>query len=403
MIKNLEDVITYGYNIMGYDKHFKIKVLYETDGTEIESDEILQFLIDEKAFPSTILMLVPEGCTWADDNHNTLQTVLPPLSLTPDTHEALSLPLPHSYGHINIPHNTDLDSFSIPWGKLPTQFLKDCENGVKPSLDMRREAIRQIVSCIREITTHPPRRAIEDIARKIVSRYPKSLEDVAGSKRYEHLFEQIENRLYHLNRTKSKMNSRSLLDETEIVSAKRKKDAHGCANWMPEIPEGETPETLNKIQLWLLEQSKENADSEEIILNMNKTYVLQRLDINKKNFSISEVFSRWPYLFRRKFFLQHSNHLLGFDVEKKWIEELLVKVPIILNYFKSLSRKSVSFKNIQKTIKEIDSYVNENTSKTPEACSLMLVLCQFFGEEESTFVQYFEVCIFAETIFFVIF
>jgi len=215
MITSLEEIIDYGHNVLGYDKNFKLRVVYESDGTEIETNSVFQYLIDDGAFPGTILMLLPEGYIWMAVDCNplsTLQTSNPLPSLTTNTVETMdsteSFSTALSYSFLGN-HNTELDKFTIPWGKLSAQFLRDCENGTKPSLEVRREAIRQIVACIRKVSAHPPRKFIENIAREIVSKYPKSLGDAAGSKRYEHFFEQLENRMYHLNRC-TKSNSRSL-------------------------------------------------------------------------------------------------------------------------------------------------------------------------------------------------
>ena len=49
--------------------------------------------------------------------------------------------------------------------------------------------------------------------------------------------------------------------------------------------------------------------------------------------------------------------------------------------------KSVAFKNIEKIIQDIDTYVQESNSKVPEECTIKLVLCKYFGEEESLFVH----------------
>lgn len=64
MISSLEEIINFGHNVLGYDKHFKLSVVYESDGTEIETNSVLQYLIDDGAFPETILMLIPEDCIW---------------------------------------------------------------------------------------------------------------------------------------------------------------------------------------------------------------------------------------------------------------------------------------------------------------------------------------------------
>ncbi|KAK6494164.1 hypothetical protein HHUSO_G641, partial [Huso huso] len=65
--------------------------------------------------------------------------------------------------------------FEIPWEKLPTDLLYKLE---RPSPKQRREMIRLIINEVTGVCKRPSKKHLTDIARRIVAKYPKSLQDV---------------------------------------------------------------------------------------------------------------------------------------------------------------------------------------------------------------------------------
>ncbi|KAL7880082.1 hypothetical protein SRHO_G00023360 [Serrasalmus rhombeus] len=75
-------------------------------------------------------------------------------------------------------HPDWVDNFQIPWQKLPEELLQSLERQKRPSPRLRREMIRIVVSEIMKVCSNPTKRNSTEIGKRMVAKYPKSLQDV---------------------------------------------------------------------------------------------------------------------------------------------------------------------------------------------------------------------------------
>ncbi|XP_049334937.1 uncharacterized protein LOC111195868 [Astyanax mexicanus] len=147
------------------------------------------------------------------------------------------------------------DSFQIPWQKLPEELLQSLERQKRPSPRLRREMIRIVVSEIMKVCNNPTKHNTTEIGKRMVAKYPKSLQDViegdvVGSG-YHSLVKQLQARVENVKRPNtSKIKKRKAVSDgsdTEEIPAEHKasvQDTYGCVKWeLKYLPLSETEDS----------------------------------------------------------------------------------------------------------------------------------------------------------------
>ncbi|KAL6491350.1 hypothetical protein MHYP_G00016950 [Metynnis hypsauchen] len=139
----------------------------------------------------------------------------------------------------------------IPWDKFPEEPIQLLERGKRPSPRMRREMVRIVVhemmcknSCISERTS-------TEVAKKMVAKYPKSLQDIIEGEvvgpGYPSLVKQLQYRVENVKRSATpkirKRKHRTDESDTDGVPPEKRaaiQDTYGCFNWdLKFLPLGE--------------------------------------------------------------------------------------------------------------------------------------------------------------------
>ncbi|KAL0199024.1 hypothetical protein M9458_007564, partial [Cirrhinus mrigala] len=185
------------------------------------------------------------------------------------------------------------------------------------------------------------------IAKKMVAKYPASLQDVidgdiigAG---YHSLLKQIQNRVENVKRTnvpKIRKRSRTEDSDTEEIPAERRaavQDTYGCVNWNVDfMPLNETKESqLEKQEMMKMKSKATNFDSEEVSTLLKATYYTQRKDINN-GASIQQLCENWPFLFQEVGMCTHFKQLTGIDLKEMLLKSLDKKGQRLLNFLKTV-------------------------------------------------------------------
>ncbi|RXN38123.1 hypothetical protein ROHU_001416 [Labeo rohita] len=201
------------------------------------------------------------------------------------------------------------NNFKIPWVKLPEALMQCLERQKRPTPRLRRDMVKIVVSEMMKMCESPSKQNSTVIAKKMVAKYPASLQDVidgdiigAG---YHSLLKQIQNRVENVKRTnvpKIRKRSRTEDSDTEEIPAERRaavQDTYGCVNWNVEfMPLNETKESqLEKQEMMKIKSKATNFDSEEVSTLLKATYYTQRKDINN-GASIQQLCENWPFLFQ---------------------------------------------------------------------------------------------------------
>lgn len=97
-----------------------------------------------------------------------------------------------------------VDTFQIPWQKLPEDLVQSLERQKRPSPRLQREMIRIVVSKMMKICKNPTKHNTTEIAKRMVAKYPKSLQDVIDGDiiglGYHSLAKQLQSRVENVKR-----------------------------------------------------------------------------------------------------------------------------------------------------------------------------------------------------------
>lgn len=209
--------------------------------------------------------------------------------------------------------------FPVPWEKLGSTTLSDLEEGVR-SKQLMKEVVHIVASSLRSRKTNLPSKAIKVVANKIVSRYPKSFQDVDedgyvygdGS---HTIFSKIMEHVKYLNQSDPKRKRPSLT--ADIPLQKRKKmlaSKAGCSHWQPQevVEETQAIEEYRKF-LETADFKMLNSETTDIL---EKTYPAQRLFLNNPTEppTIQEIKLKWPILLSPAGICYHYKKLMSQDI-----------------------------------------------------------------------------------------
>lgn len=91
------------------------------------------------------------------------------------------------------------DCFEIPWTNFPEELTQCFEREKRPNPRLRQEMVHIVVSEMMKVCPSPNKKASVEIAKKMVAKYPKSLQDViegdAVGQGYHSLVKQLQTRV----------------------------------------------------------------------------------------------------------------------------------------------------------------------------------------------------------------
>ncbi|KAM7374650.1 hypothetical protein PAMP_007296 [Pampus punctatissimus] len=294
------------------------------------------------------------------------------------------------------------DSFQIPWQKLPEELMQTLERQKRPSARLRREMVRIIVSEVMKICKNPTKSNTTEIAKRMVSRYPKSLEDVIDGDvighGYHSLVKQLQARIENVRRpdtpkiTKRKAES----DDTDEIPAEQKasiQDMYGCVNWEPKfLPLLETVESQLKKKEEMKKMFKDqNYAAEDVKELVKSTYYTQRKDINKGT-SILKLRQEWPFLFHEAGMAGHFQQLTGINLTEAFFTNLDKKGERLLNFLKTVPAQK------QKQVLECLLKLQSEKGRSSGCTEMVLLLLAYFGEKEENMFHYVEKTSLAEEV-----
>ncbi|KAI2644136.1 hypothetical protein H4Q32_027448 [Labeo rohita] len=250
-----------------------------------------------------------------------------------------------------------------------------------------------------KICESPSKQNSTAIPKKMVAKYPASLQDVidgdivgAG---YHSLLKQFQNRLENVKRTNvPKIRKRSTTEDsdTEEIPAERKaavQDTYGCVNWNVKfMPLNETKESqLEKQEMMKMKSKATNFDSEEVSNLLKATYYTQRKDINN-GASIQQLCENWPFLYQEVGMCTHFKQLTGIDLKEMFLKSLDKKGQRLLNFLKTVGAEKKP--KVLQTAAKLDVLRCQ-----PEGCSedlkdMVLLLLAYFDEKEEVMFHYVE-------------
>ncbi|XP_067374849.1 uncharacterized protein [Channa argus] len=300
-----------------------------------------------------------------------------------------------------------MDTFMIPWDKFPEELMQSLERGKRPSPKMRREMVRILVREMMQVSSCISKRNTTEIAKKIVAKYPNSLQDVIEGDvigpGYHSLVKQMQNRIENVRRPTTpkirKRRHRTDDSDTDEVPPEQRaaiQDTYGCINWdLKFLPRGETLESQQekKEKLKRMDQQAD-ANAEEVKCLMKLTFYTQRKQVNQGT-NIKHLQEEWPFWFKELGMAVHFKELTGIGLKETFIRNVDLKGKRLLNYMNTVCvNKSKRFLQDVTKFKVLRGQMSGCSEDIKE---IMLLLLSYFDEKEEVMFCYVDgVCLAGE-------
>ncbi|XP_029902266.1 uncharacterized protein LOC115355549 [Myripristis murdjan] len=286
-----------------------------------------------------------------------------------------------------------VNTYQVPWDKFPEELIQTLERGKRPSPRLRREMVRIVVSDMMRQSSSVSKRNSTDVAKKMVAKYPKSLQDIIEGDvigpGYHSLVKQLQNRVENVKRSTTpkirKRKSRTDDSDTDEISPQQRaaiQDTYGCINWYVKfLPLGETLESQQEKQEKLRRMSRQtHADQEAVKQLMKATFYTQRKQVNEGK-NIKDLLEGWPSWFSELGMGVHFKELTGVALKETFIQNVDLKGKRLLNFLSTVCMtKSKKFLQAATKVKMLRGA--ERSGCSEDVKEMVLLLLAYFDERE---------------------
>lgn len=207
-------------------------------------------------------------------------------------------------------------AFPVPTFSHDIEFLLSDANTAKQqhgkrltlTKDQKSKILDGMACAMYQFKTYPNGREIFQAAEALVHKHP-CLEETGSENGWDGWKDSLTNKMNNYRRklcksgcpevkVNSGRRSRANPDATSPhASIKRPRRAE--VNYLPQLPHGETLDTLDVLRVdMLMEMEKDSIDFSVINTNMSKTFAARRFEIVNSSPSVAHVQERWPALFQ---------------------------------------------------------------------------------------------------------
>ncbi|XP_076581875.1 uncharacterized protein LOC143317885 [Chaetodon auriga] len=306
-------------------------------------------------------------------------------------------PTSSSSSSCQSPSGSFPESFTIPWGQFPEALTQALERERRPNPSLRKEMVRIVVREMMKVTTSLSKKNAADVAKKLVAKYPKSLQDVIEGDvigtGYGSLVKQIQNRIENVKRpTTPKIKKRKSHDsDTDEVPPEKRaaiQDTYGCIRWHVKfMPLGETAETQQQKKDELKNLFSQNQQSPgPLKMLMKSTFYSQRKDVNQGK-DMKYLQENWPYWFHEIGMNVHFNELTGVDLKETFLKNVEQKGERLLHFMKTVAvNKS---KRFYQAATKLQIMMGEQAVST-QVTEMVLLLLAYFDKRDDVMFHYVE-------------
>ncbi|XP_034085020.1 uncharacterized protein LOC117554659 [Gymnodraco acuticeps] len=165
---------------------------------------------------------------------------------------------------------------------------------------------------------------------------------------------------------------------------KMKKAKRAEINFLPDFPQGRTPNSLEEERITLQDEvKKKKPDCNLIDSLMGRSFALRRQEIVEKEPLVAEVESRWPALFSERQIAAEFTRLVAADLPKSFLSGLDRHLPRLLELYKARERRDTKIHSL------LESLDSENSNQNRRSAAL-LGLPYFMKEDPSNFIKFCE-------------
>ncbi|XP_051734366.1 uncharacterized protein LOC127504056 isoform X2 [Ctenopharyngodon idella] len=301
-----------------------------------------------------------------------------------------------------------VDTFLIPWEKLPEELMQLLERGKRPSPRLRIEMVRIVVRDMMQKNPCPSKKDSTEVAKKMVAKYPKSLQDVIDGDvigpGYHSLVKQLQYRIENVKRSTTpkirKRKHRTDESDTDEIPPEQRaamQDTYGCINWdVKFLPLGETPESQREKKEKLKRMSQQtDTNLEEVKRLMKLTFYTQRKQVNQGE-NIKSLLEEWPFWFKELGMAVHFKELTGIGLIETFTRNVDLKGKRLLNYLNTVGvNKNKKFLQAVTNLKAIRGELSGCSEDVKE---MLLLLLSYFNEKEDAMFRYVENTLLAEEV-----
>ncbi|XP_076857374.1 uncharacterized protein LOC143511681 [Brachyhypopomus gauderio] len=300
-----------------------------------------------------------------------------------------------------------IERFEIPWQRFPEELVQNLERQKRPSARQRREMVRIVVSEMMKICQNPTKHNTTEIAKMMVARYPKSLQDVIDGDvigpGYHSLVKQLQARVENVKRPDTpkviKRKAASNDDDTDEIPAEQKarvQDTYGCISWEPKhLPLSETVESQLEKKEEMKMLFKNNYSTDVVKKLVKSTYYTQRKDINK-GASIQKLCQEWPFLFNEVGMPAHFQELTGMNLMETFLANVDKKGARLLKFLRYVDAQKR--KQVLNALLKLQTERGQSTGCSQEVIEMLLLLLAHFDEKEELLFHCVEMTSLAEDV-----
>ncbi|XP_072565115.1 uncharacterized protein [Paramormyrops kingsleyae] len=292
-----------------------------------------------------------------------------------------------------------VDSFQISWNHFPEALMQCLERGKRPAPKLRREMIRIVASEMMRASASPSKQASTEVAKKLIAKYPQSLQDViegdvVGSG-YHSLVKQLQARIENVKRSSTptikKRKQCSDEYETDEVPAEKRvavQDTYGCVKWdMKFMPVTETAESQKVKKEKLKKLQETNVSLDEVENLMKQTYYSQRKDINKGE-DMQFLLEEWPFLFQEVGMAVHFHELTGVSLKETFLNSLEKKGKRLLDFMRNTCADKS--KRVLQAVTKLKILRGQLEGCSEDMKDMVLLLLSYFDEKEENLFHHVE-------------
>lgn len=258
--------------------------------------------------------------------------------------------------------------------------------------------IRFVVSEMMKVCASPSKQASTEVAKKMVAKYPQSLQDVIEGDvvgpGYHSLVKQLQARIENVKRSSAPMimkrKQRSDEYDTEEIPAEQRaavQDTYGCMKWdMKFMPLSETTNSQQEKKLKMKVLSEQaNFSPDEVKTLMKCTYYSQRKEINQGT-DLQTLMEEWPFLFQEIGMTIHFQELTGVALKATFLTSVEKKGKRLLDFMRTICADKS--KRVLQAVTKLKILRGQLQGCSEDVKDMVLLLLSYFDEKEENLFHY---------------
>lgn len=258
--------------------------------------------------------------------------------------------------------------------------------------------IRFVVSEMMKVCASPSKQASTEVAKKMVAKYPQSLQDVIEGDvvgpGYHSLVKQLQAQIENVKRSSAPMimkrKQRSDEYDTEEIPAEQRaavQDTYGCMKWdMKFMPLSETTNSQQEKKLKMKVLSEQaNFSPDEVKTLMKCTYYSQRKEINQGT-DLQTLMEEWPFLFQEIGMTIHFQELTGVALKATFLTSVEKKGKRLLDFMRTICADKS--KRVLQAVTKLKILRGQLQGCSEDVKDMVLLLLSYFDEKEENLFHY---------------